>query len=902
MNTKNSKYLFAFFLLVSVIMLACNGGGKITPTLAEPTNINDDTGSQPSIEILEPTPENPILIDDTYLNTDPSGQEVTFWHPYTGENENALIKIIEDFNATNPWNIYVIPEYQGNHDDIFDKMLTFMNTVDVPNLVVAYQNQAATYQLGKALIDIDELVYSEKWGLSQEEIDDFFPGFFYQDTFPSFNNMRLGFPPNRSMEVLYYNQDWLTELGYDAPPATPEEFNEMACAAAAQPFSGATAEGSIGYQMSANASQFASFTFAFDGDIFDYNNNQYTYDRPEAVDAMAFIQRLFNDECANLVTEHNGDQIEFSQGTTLFTIGSSSSLQDYHSAVQAGSKHNWSVAPIPHVTEEPIQNIYGASISIPKTSPESQLAAWLFLKFFTSPEIQANWAMNSSYFPVRASTAGSLGDYLANHPAYAEAFKLLPYGTSEPPVAGYDYVRDMVSESMFAISQGADVINVLTKLNADANSNLAEQMAVIPEPPDPWTEIDPSGQTIIFWHQQPPARHNTLNELIWKFNSTNKWGITVITEYQDDTSDKMQQAINSSDTPNLVEIFQIQAADFQLAGVFSDMTSLVESIKWGLSPQEQIDFYSGIYSQDIYPTFQNTRLGFPPHRSMFVMYYNADWLAELKAVGAIDFDGPPQNPEQFEAAACAAVVNPFSRSLTENSMGYQLNINASSFANWTFAHGGDVFDYENAQYSYNNEAAVAAMTYLQDLFNQDCTGLIVERYGDQIDFSQGALLFTVGSTSSLPFYQSDVIEIGPFNWSVASLPHSPVEPVQYVYGSSLSIPKGTSESELAAWLFIKYFVSPEVQAQWVQASNYLPVRASVAGGLGDYFATNPAYATSFEMLQYAITEPSIPGYYFVSGMVEEAMVAIIADGADVQSTLDQLTEDANINLAEQLEQ
>ena len=282
---------------------------------------------------------------------------------------------------------------------------------------------------------------------------------------------------------------------------------------------------------------------------------------------------------------------------------------------------------------------------------------------------------------------------------------------AEPPVAGYDFVRDMVAESMFAISQGADVPNVLTTLNADANSNLEEQQAVIPEPPDPWADIDPSGQTIIFWHQQPPARHTAFNELIWKFNSTNKWGITVVAEYQEDINKKLAQVINSPDAPDLVEIFQSQTADFQLSGIFSDMTSLVESIKWGLSPQDQADFYSGIYFQDIYPTFQKSRLGFPPHRSMIVMYYNADWLAELKTAGAIDFDGPPQNPEQFKTAACAATGNPFSRSLTETSMGYQFNIDASRFASWTFAFGGDVFDYENNQYSYNNAGAVAAMTY-----------------------------------------------------------------------------------------------------------------------------------------------------------------------------------------------
>ena len=114
-------------------------------------------------------------------------------------------------------------------------------------------------------------------------------------------------------------------------------------------------------------------------------------------------------------------------------------------------------------------------------------------------------------------------------------------------------------------------------------------------------------------------------------------------------------------------------------------------------------------------------------------------------------------------------------------------------------------------------------------------------------------------------------------------------------------PKVHPNQNWLSWLFIKYLVSSEVQAQWVQTSNYLPVRASAAGGLTDIFAANPAYATAFEMLPYAVTEPSVPGYDFVSAMVEEAMIAIIT-GEDVQDTLDQLNEDANLNLAEQLEQ
>ena len=115
------------------------------------------------------------------------------------------------------------------------------------------------------------------------------------------------------------------------------------------------------------------------------------------------------------------------------------------------------------------------------------------------------------------------------------------------------------------------------------------------------------------------------------------------------------------------------------------------------------------------------------------------------------------------------------------------------------------------------------------------------------------------------------------------------------------MPKTTPERELAAWLFIKYFTSPEIQAKWAKDSQYFPLRASIAEGLTDYFDANPAYKTAFALLKYAQFEPPTPGYDFVRSMVKDAMAAIVI-GADIQFTLDTLTEDGNANLAGQLDQ
>ncbi len=387
MNKKFWLTLIAIFVIAAMLLPACKPKEEATVAPEEPqaevveeAEVVEAEEVEEEPEVVEPTRE------DIYADVDPAGQVITFWHQHSRAREEALMEIVEDFNTTNEWGITVQAEYQGGYGDIFNKMLTFMNTEDVPNLVVAYQNQAATYQLGEALIDMDALVYSEMWGLSEDDRADFFPGFFYQDIFPSFGNMRLGFPPNRSMEVLYYNVDWLAELGYDAPPVTPAEFKEMACAATATPFSGALSEGSLGYQLSVDASRFSSWTFAHGGDMFDYETGQYSYDSDASVTAMSFLQDLFDEGCATIVVERYGDQTDFGQGRLLFTVGSSSGLPYYGSAVDEGAGFDWSVAPIPHTTDEPVMNIYGASVSIPKSSPEGQLAAWLFLKHYTNTE------------------------------------------------------------------------------------------------------------------------------------------------------------------------------------------------------------------------------------------------------------------------------------------------------------------------------------------------------------------------------------------------------------------------------------------------------------------------------------------------------------------------------------
>lgn len=421
--------------------------------------------------------------EDPYADVDPSGQTVDYWHQHSGQREEVLQEIVDEFNTTNEWGITVVAQNQGGYGDIYDRIRNNLTAgEELPELTVAYQNQAATYELVDALVDINLFLNSPTWGIPEEDQAEFFDSFFEADVFPTFDNERLGFPPNRSMEVMYYNVDWLNELreagaiSFEGPPATPEQFAEATCAAVENPFSGATGENApIGYQINFDASRLASWTFARGGDVFNYETGEYNYNNPETAAAVAFLKDLYDRGCAGEIFESFGDQNNFGAGTTLFTVGSSSGLPFYRTAIEEGANMEWSVAPVPHTTEEPVQNIYGASVSIPQTTPEGELAAWLFVRWFTSPEIQARWAEVSNYFPVRADAAANLEDYFAQDPAYATAFDLLQFGQAEPPVPNYETIRDEAEIVFAAIVTGVDdrpIEEVLAELDEFANEDL----------------------------------------------------------------------------------------------------------------------------------------------------------------------------------------------------------------------------------------------------------------------------------------------------------------------------------------------------------------------------------------------------------------------------------------------
>jgi multiple sugar transport system substrate-binding protein len=436
----------------------------------------------------------------------------------------------------------------------------------------------------------------------------------------------------------------------------------------------------------------------------------------------------------------------------------------------------------------------------------------------------------------------------------------------------------------------------------EAPTAAPEEPPAVPEEPEaaagPYDDVDPTGATVLWWHQHTQEREEGLQEIVAEFNASNEWGITVNAEYAGGYSeiyDKMIAAIAANDPtllPNLTVGYANQVAKYQLSDALVDMDYFVDSPVWGLTEEEINDFPQGIFEADVSPVFGDGhfRMAFPPNRSMEAMYYNQDWLNEL------GYDGPPTTWAEFAEMVCAA-TDP-----DAGTIGYEINTDASRFASMVFSRHGTYFLEDGSSFDFTNDTVKETMTFMKDLYDQGCVALVAEAYGDQTDFGNYKTLFTIGSTSGIPYYDTAVKsgEQGEFQWGVAPLPYMDGgdEPVMNLYGASISVPQTTPEQELAAWLFVKWFTEPEMNARWSKISNYFPVRISAAEAMTDYFEANPVFAQAFELMPYSTYEAQwCACYEEVRRLMEEAYSAIL-DGEDIDATLTQLQEDANVSLAE----
>ena len=127
--------------------------------------------------------------------------------------------------------------------------------------------------------------------------------------------------------------------------------------------------------------------------------------------------------------------------------------------------------PVPHAADsDPASTVYGANImAVKEDDAQRDLAKWLFIKYWTSPEMVKKWILGtdtlppSSYNPLQASLLEDpdVEAFVAENPRWGEIYAQLGIGVIEPQLAGQQAVRDVFEDAYTRIMNGEDVQTVL---------------------------------------------------------------------------------------------------------------------------------------------------------------------------------------------------------------------------------------------------------------------------------------------------------------------------------------------------------------------------------------------------------------------------------------------------------
>jgi len=471
-----SKMKIKSWLLISLfgilsILTACSDVSSETSFTGTtlPLHLITPTPGAPPTPLPTPTLTLPRF-DDVADNL-PSTQ-IEFWYVWDRYGADPYQDMVIQFNATNDYDITVTAINQGGYSILAREIESAFSYDEMPDIAMAYNYQYLGWSvLGDVTVDLTPYLTDVVFGLTGNAIADFYPVFWEHDLFGDY---RYGLPAQRAGALLFYNATWAKELGFEAPPQTPDEFKQQACAAAAY-----NRDGTGGWFINTSTAGMVSWLYAFGGEI-ESGAEGYDFDTDEVAAAFDFLYDLSlqTPGCA-WYPGHPYPNDEFASRRGLFYTSSVMGIPYQIDAFEvAGEDDSWVPIPFPGVDGDPVITVYGPSFVMLKSSPEEQLASWVFLQYLLEPENQALVAEAASGFPVGKSAAALLEGTQVANTQWLAAVELLEYARFEPRLSSWRTVRAALQDAADMLFSGGfdptKVSELLAQLQATAEELHAE--------------------------------------------------------------------------------------------------------------------------------------------------------------------------------------------------------------------------------------------------------------------------------------------------------------------------------------------------------------------------------------------------------------------------------------------
>lgn len=305
----------------------------------------------------------------------------------TTEVSRFYYQLILEFEAANPG---IKIGFRPLTD--WDEVVRTVTAADRPKAGIFIAEASETLELDQrgAITPLEDLLAAEPGGL-KDFLAPFIPEFLGNSRCA--RNKFCSPPFIRSTPVVYYNLDQLKEVGIgkEQLPTTWDGFEDLLAKLREHRGKPPFVFGGDWYDY-----LFEATVYQAGGTLFDSEHNRFTYDTPQAVEALKFWKRLKDKGLLVRATNWKATLNSFTAGLYPVTFYTSGGIE----SARAQSHFNWMADMLPR------NRAYGATAGggnlylTAKLNDRERKAAIRLLRFLYTPSVQARISMASGFFPV----------------------------------------------------------------------------------------------------------------------------------------------------------------------------------------------------------------------------------------------------------------------------------------------------------------------------------------------------------------------------------------------------------------------------------------------------------------------------------------------------------------------
>ncbi|MDO9088384.1 MAG: extracellular solute-binding protein [Anaerolineaceae bacterium] len=444
---KRTTITTIIILIFTILLTACQSD---QPDTVQPsvTVTSQKTATKTTTPIPTATPTNTPTPEWLVPLTELEEIELEFVHPWTGDLAHTIDELVDNFNQTNEFSIFVKVDAPGSAQQVFQQSEAALRNEKGPDVVIAPIEELAYWHAIENLVLLDEYLNDVTYGLEEKIIEDFIPLFWEQDVL---DEHRLGIPVSRNANFLVQNTSWAKELGFNIPPMSPQIFRNHVCTARDELINDNDwrNNGMGGWIVKQDEYTILSWLNTFHLNEFPINQESYAFDQPATLEGFTFLRQIFDEDCS--WNARNPTHYEYMINRQALYI--SADIYDLVYLQKAfalsESEDQWQIIPYPDKNGKPVLLTHGDSIGIMKSDPAQELAAWLFVRWLSGLEQQSEISEINPGLPVSQSIISELSTDRSDQ--WNQVVSLLDTAKSTPRTADWRVARFVLPDAAFQI-------------------------------------------------------------------------------------------------------------------------------------------------------------------------------------------------------------------------------------------------------------------------------------------------------------------------------------------------------------------------------------------------------------------------------------------------------------------